>query len=624
MRILARITLARTSLFVAALIILSALFSYFPLSTTSAYGGSAYGECFYGSSSGECDTNTTTETPSGLKVAINLVDGQVLPRTGYTVIMTPLNGAGSSFKQATIYIDGNLITTVTPGPNGTATWFWDTILHPGTVIRIVITDQTGQDTPQIFTIRIANENEVVTPPGGMPVSPTDQKPNQQSGKNPIVALFSQIGENTSEFIRSLPKELTFSFPWIIFILLTLQIIILLLHTRRELNVLRDIEAAAERIRLIGGLKSDFMNLLAHHLRTPLTTLQGGLELQSSESGVSSTATLQAVASDIHTTIDTILADASQDIEATPIVTSEHQSLRTYIPLLSILLLAGILAFGFIYLANSVTSLDTKLIDLIIQVLVYLLLCSFAIICFRQLHLRGSQRSRAEMVLAHESTLQTARDNAIEHVNERLNHHVATLRSLLPTLPANGVGLEFIKPALADLTKLSSKFLIANQLTDTKDQTPAKPYSLASLYEPVAAELQSKAEAKNISLNFKDNGSVETSKPELVSVVLQNLIENAIAYSPENSRVVASVTEDGKNSKITVTDNGDGLSKDQLSQLFQPFYKAEGSETYNHQGMGFSLYLDKLIATYLGGTIQASSEPHASTNFTVTLPRHTSA
>jgi two-component system sensor histidine kinase EvgS len=53
-------------------------------------------------------------------------------------------------------------------------------------------------------------------------------------------------------------------------------------------------------------------------------------------------------------------------------------------------------------------------------------------------------------------------------------------------------------------------------------------------------------------------------------------------------------------------------------LFQPFSKAEGAEVFTHEGMGFSLYLDKLIMLYLGGDIQIQSEQGRGTQVTISL------
>ena len=107
-------------------------------------GGSSAGGS--SSSSGGVDTSlasgdnesTVVETASGLEVAINLANGQAIPSTGYYITITPLNGGGTSFDKAEIYLDGELAYSGAPGVDGTLKWFWDTSKYPATVVKIII------------------------------------------------------------------------------------------------------------------------------------------------------------------------------------------------------------------------------------------------------------------------------------------------------------------------------------------------------------------------------------------------------------------------------------------------------------------------------------------------------
>src|SRR5882757_2720707 len=106
-----------------------------------AYGTGDYGNCTYAA---QCPRHTIVNTPSGLQIAVNLTDGQSIPTQGYDIVVTPLNGQGSSFAKVDFYIDGILIQTVTPGTDGSATWHWDPRQYPGTKVKVVATDQSSQ------------------------------------------------------------------------------------------------------------------------------------------------------------------------------------------------------------------------------------------------------------------------------------------------------------------------------------------------------------------------------------------------------------------------------------------------------------------------------------------------
>ncbi|HSE29289.1 MAG TPA: hypothetical protein VLA77_01760 [Candidatus Saccharimonadales bacterium] len=137
-----------------------------------SYGSGDYGACLYGegcpsSGGGESGGGTTTvATPAGLQVSINLTNGQTIPATGYQVIVTPLNGQGSSFKYVEFFVDGKLAASIAPDPNGTAYWFWDVVKYPGTTLKVIVYDQDGQATTYTFTVKIA------TTPTGVTSKPT--------------------------------------------------------------------------------------------------------------------------------------------------------------------------------------------------------------------------------------------------------------------------------------------------------------------------------------------------------------------------------------------------------------------------------------------------------------------
>ena len=78
-------------------------------------------------------------------------------------------------------------------------------------------------------------------------------------------------------------------------------------------------------------------------------------------------------------------------------------------------------------------------------------------------------------------------------------------------------------------------------------------------------------------------------------------------------------ESGANdTAISVTDHGRGIAPATQQQLFRPFAKVEGALTFDNEGMGFSLYLDKLIMTYIGGEIALASKLGQGTTATVRL------
>ena len=106
-------------------------------------------------------------------------------------------------------------------------------------------------------------------------------------------------------------------------------------------------------------------------------------------------------------------------------------------------------------------------------------------------------------------------------------------------------------------------------------------------------------------------------------VIQNLIQNAIKYSPKGGVVQVKVGMEEKSAYITVTDHGMGIPQEALPHLFDRFYRASNVNEGNIVGMGLGLSVVKEIVALHGGTIEVSSTEGVGSTFTVKLPLHDS-
>ena len=106
---------------------------------------------------------------------------------------------------------------------------------------------------------------------------------------------------------------------------------------------------------------------------------------------------------------------------------------------------------------------------------------------------------------------------------------------------------------------------------------------------------------------------------LISRMLQNLIDNAFKFGKENGFVRVTLHRSGAGARLTVEDNGIGISEEDRSRIFQRFYQA--GDTHRTGGMGLGLSMVRQIVQLHGGTITVSSTEGKGTVFTVTLPEH---
>ena len=132
-----------------------------------------------------------------------------------------------------------------------------------------------------------------------------------------------------------------------------------------------------------------------------------------------------------------------------------------------------------------------------------------------------------------------------------------------------------------------------------------------------------AEAEDRKIDFQVEIAPSTdycyADPYRLKQIVLNLVNNGLRYTQENGKVELKVESDEENFIITVTDNGMGISKEDLPYIFQRFYRAEKSRERSSGGSGLGLAITKGFIEAHGGTISVESTLGEGSSFKVTLP-----
>ncbi|MEI8258206.1 MAG: HAMP domain-containing sensor histidine kinase, partial [Deltaproteobacteria bacterium] len=99
-------------------------------------------------------------------------------------------------------------------------------------------------------------------------------------------------------------------------------------------------------------------------------------------------------------------------------------------------------------------------------------------------------------------------------------------------------------------------------------------------------------------------------------VLDNLIANALKYSPSGAPVVVEIARDGERLTASVTDQGAGIPAEHQQRVFERFYRVPGTRA---EGLGLGLYITRMIVERHGGSVGVESAPDGGSRFHVTLP-----
>ena len=109
--------------------------------------------------------------------------------------------------------------------------------------------------------------------------------------------------------------------------------------------------------------------------------------------------------------------------------------------------------------------------------------------------------------------------------------------------------------------------------------------------------------------------------EAVRQIVDNLIDNAIKYTPENGSVRVSCQDpDGKSIVIEVADTGIGIPRDDLPRIFERFYRVDKARSRELGGTGLGLSIVKHLVQSIGGQIEVTSRVGSGSKFTVSFPR----
>ena len=172
-------------------------------------------------------------------------------------------------------------------------------------------------------------------------------------------------------------------------------------------------------------------------------------------------------------------------------------------------------------------------------------------------------------------------------------------------------LELINEIL-DLAVIES-----GRLTVTQEAVP-----LATVMAECQAMIETQAQKYSIKINFIpfDSGWLASADRTRLKQVLLNLLSNAIKYNRERGSVEVQCSGTPERIRISVKDTGEGLSEDQMAQLFQAFNRL-GKESSGEEGTGIGLVITKRLVEIMGGTIGVESTVGVGSEFWIELNRY---
>ena len=167
-----------------------------------------------------------------------------------------------------------------------------------------------------------------------------------------------------------------------------------------------------------------------------------------------------------------------------------------------------------------------------------------------------------------------------------------------------------------ITDLITNILKLNKLENQQIQEKHEVFSLTEALSDCVVEFETIIEKKNLQLDCDFCDVNVYSSKSLLDIVWNNLISNAIKFTPEGGSIKVGLTKIGKNVQIQVADTGCGMTSQTGAKIFEKFY--QGDTSHSEQGNGLGLALVKKVIDILGGEISVQSKLNEGSTFTILL------
>jgi two-component system phosphate regulon sensor histidine kinase PhoR len=223
-----------------------------------------------------------------------------------------------------------------------------------------------------------------------------------------------------------------------------------------------------------------------------------------------------------------------------------------------------------------------------------------------------------------------RRDFVANVSHELRTPVTAIRSAAETLQA-GIPSE---PRVLDqfigiiarnaerLRDLVEDLLDLSRIESQKLKLTLEPLELCSVSAQVLSLFRERADRRRVEL-VNDAGA---SLPRVLADrralehIITNLVDNAVKYCAEGTRVVLRAEESDAEIKLVVADDGPGIEARHLPRLFERFYRVDAGRSRELGGTGLGLSIVKHLSESMGGGVSVTSAPGRGTTFTVSLKR----
>lgn len=221
-------------------------------------------------------------------------------------------------------------------------------------------------------------------------------------------------------------------------------------------------------------------------------------------------------------------------------------------------------------------------------------------------------------------LQLQQQNFMMAVTHELKTPISVVRLNLETLQKYSLEPEkqkrLIRTTLEETSRLNSltnNILISSQLDGGGYTSSKEELDLSSLLAERIQEFRTRYPDQQFLEKIEPDADIK-GDPLLLQMLVNNLLENAVKYSPKESRITASLKKEDTFVQLSISDEGAGIPEEEKKKIFNKFYRIGNEATRKTQGTGLGLYLCSKIAGDHNADISVTNNIPAGSTFVITF------
>ena len=226
-------------------------------------------------------------------------------------------------------------------------------------------------------------------------------------------------------------------------------------------------------------------------------------------------------------------------------------------------------------------------------------------------------------------LESSRRNFVSNVSHELRTPMTSIGGFIDgmldgTIPPDKYNyyLEIVSSEVKRLTRLVVTMLNMSKIESGSFEMKPRNYDISDQIIHILLTFEQKIDDKHIEIR-----GLEKLKPtyivadiDMIYQVIYNIFDNAVKFTNDGGYIEVKMTENEKEIQVSIKNSGIGIKSEELSKVFQRFYKVDKSRSLDAKGAGLGLYIVKMMVEMHSGKIWAQSENENSAEFVFTLPK----